>query len=147
MLPGKGKTWLDKLNDESKEAQIKRLVKDFADMPAHSMMLIPTPKIIDHYVRAIPKGKSVSLSTIRKDLAVEYHADYTCPVTTGIFLRIVAEAAYQQYQEGRTLSKISPFWRVVDEKSALLKKLSFGGEFVVNQRKKEGLGTGSAKKD
>lgn len=139
MKPGKGKTWTDKVNDPTKEHVVKKLEKDFADMPAGSRMLIATPKIIDDYIRQIPKGKSGSLATMRRDLANEYGAEYTCPVTSGIFLRIVSEAAHEQIEKGVALSKVTPFWRLVDEKSALNKKLSFGTEFVASQRKKEGL--------
>jgi hypothetical protein len=139
MKPAKGKTWTDKVNDPTKEFQVKKLDKDFADMPAGAKMLIATPKIIDEYVRHIPKGKSGSLATMRKDLANEYGADYTCPVTSGIFLRIVSEAAHEQIEKRTPISKVAPFWRVVDEKPTLNKKLSFGAEFVVKQRKKEGL--------
>lgn len=139
MKPGKGKTWTDKVNDPTKEYVVKKLEKDFADMPAGSKMLIATPKIIDDYIRQIPKGKSGSLATMRRDLANEYGAEYTCPVTSGIFLRIVSEAAHEQIEKGVALSKVTPFWRVVDEKSALNKKLSFGAMFVASQRKKEGL--------
>ncbi len=139
MKPGKGKTWTDKVNDPAKEYVVKKLEKDFADMPAGSRMLIATPKIIDDYIRQIPKGKSGSLANMRRDLANEYGAEYTCPVTSGIFLRIVSEAAHEQIEKGVALSKVTPFWRIVDEKSALNKKLSFGTEFVASQRKKEGL--------
>ncbi|MCA4898976.1 MAG: hypothetical protein ING88_09360 [Cytophagales bacterium] len=118
---------------------VKKLEKDFADMPAGAKMLIATPKIIDDYVRQIPRGKSGSLATMRRDLAVEYGADYTCPVTSGIFLRIVSEAAHEQIEKGTPLGRVTPFWRVVDEKSSLNKKLSFGEAFVKQQRKKEGL--------
>lgn len=146
MKPGKGKTWTDKVNDPTKEPIIKKLEKDFTDMPAGGKMLIATPKIIDDYVRHIPKGKSASLTLMRKDLAAGYGADYTCPVTTGIFLRIVSEAAYEQLQKGASINKVAPFWRVVEEKSSLNKKFSFGSDFVVQQRKKEGLATEKAKK-
>jgi hypothetical protein len=139
MKPGKGKTWTDKVNDLTKEYIVKKVEKDFADIPAGAKMLISTPKIIDDYVRQIPKGKSGSLATMRKDLAIEYGADYTCPVTSGIFLRIVSEAAHEQIEKGTPLNKVAPFWRVIDEKSALNKKLSFGQNFVKQQRKKEGL--------
>jgi hypothetical protein len=139
MKPGKGKTWTDKVNDPTKEFIVKKLDKDFADMPAGCKMLIATPKIIDDYLRHIPKGKSSNLATLRKDLAAEYHADYTCPVTSGIFLRIVAEAAYEQIQKGTAISKVAPFWRLVDEKSPMNKKFSFGTRFVKAQRKKEGI--------
>jgi hypothetical protein len=136
--PGKGKTWSDKINSD-KSHEVKKNEKGFADIPPGSSMLIATPKIIDEYVVQIPKGTQVSLQTMRKDLATQFNAEYTCPVTTGIFLRIVAEAAHEQYSKGKPLSKITPFWRVIDEKSAIGKKVSFGSDFIKAQRKKEGL--------
>ena len=87
----------------------------------------------------IPEGKSVSVLTMRKDLALEHGAEYTCPLTTGIFLRIVAEAAYEQYLESGTLKGITPFWRVIEPNAPLAKKLTFGLEFLVEQRQKEGI--------
>jgi hypothetical protein len=139
MKPGAGKTWSDKVADPTKTYEVKRLDKDFSDMRAGDKMLIATPAIIDDYVRQIPKGKSVSLLTMRKDLANEYRADNTCPLTTGIFLRIVSEAAHEQLEKGLAVSKVAPFWRVVETKSPLNKKLSFGADFVKKQREKEGL--------
>jgi hypothetical protein len=139
MKPGKGKTWTDKVNAE-KIHEVKRLDKKFADMPEGCKMLIATPKIVEEYVKQIPKGKSVSMQTMRNDLASEYRAEYTCPVTSGIFLRMVSEAAYEQIQQGKPLSKVAPFWRIVEENSALNKKLSFGSDFVKDQRKRERIG-------
>ena len=54
---------------------------------------------------------------MRDDLAKEYNADKTCPVTTGIFLRIVAEASYEEYDNGIDLNTITPFWRIVNPNS------------------------------
>jgi hypothetical protein len=102
-------------------------------------MLIPTPKIVDAYIRQIPKGRQVDVEAIRKDLAAEYHAEVTCPLTTGIFIRIVAEAAYEEYEKGKPLNKITPFWRVLSEKSSTAKKLTFGTKLLKEQRKKEGI--------
>ena len=76
---------------------------------------------------------------MRNDLATEFRAEYTCPVTSGIFLRMVSEAAYEQVEKGTPIGKVTPFWRIIDEKSALNKKLSFGPDFVKKQRIKEGL--------
>lgn len=147
MKPAKGKTWTEKVNDETKDYQVKMIEKSFADIPAKSLMFIATPKIIDEYVRQIPKGKSSTMQTMRNDLAHEFKAEYTCPLTAGIFLRIVAEAAFEQIQQGKPISKVTPFWRMLDEKSPMLKKLSFGSEFVVQQRKKEGLVTKAKTKE
>lgn len=138
-MAAKKKTWIEKRDDDSKAAIVKKLDKAFADMPEDAKMLIATPKIIDEYVRQIPKGNQVSLKTLRKDLALEHQAEVTCPVTTGIFLRIVSEAAYEEYKQGKALKNITPFWRVVESNSALNKKLSFGTDFVKEQRAKEKL--------
>jgi len=134
----KAKTWQDKLNVD-KPIKIEVLQKKFADIPEGGRMLIATPKMMDAYVKQIPKGKSVTTATIRKDLAVEHNAEYTCPVTTGIFLRIVAEAAYEKIQQGAKPQSVSPFWRAIEPNSPLAKKLTFGQEFLQKQRMAEGL--------
>jgi hypothetical protein len=130
------KSWLDKLN-ENKEPKIKKIDIDFADIPAGSNMFIATPKLIDQYINEIGVGKRIDLKTLRKDLAIEHNADYTCPVTTGIFLRIVAEANYEKLQQGKHLQEITPFWRVIEPNSALAKKLIFGQDFLLEQIEKE----------
>ena len=130
------KSWLDKLK-ENKEPKIKRIDIDFADIPAGSNMFIATPKLIDQYINEIGVGKRIDLKTMRKDLAIEHNADYTCPVTTGIFLRIVAEANYEKLQQGIHLQEITPFWRVIEPNSALAKKLTFGQDFLLEQIEKE----------
>jgi hypothetical protein len=132
------KSWLDKLN-EKREAKIKKIEIDFADIPAGSTLLIATPKLIDQYIQEIGFGKRADTKTLRKDLAIEHNADYTCPVTTGIFLRIVAEANYEKLQQGNLIEEITPFWRVIEPNSTLAKKLTFGQEFLLKQIDKERL--------
>lgn len=134
----KRKTWIEK-RDLDKKPEVKRPEKDFADIPAGSTMLIATPQIMDDYVKSIPKGRSLDIKNIRKNLALEYGADFACPVTTGIFLRIVAEAAFEELQSGKDIESITPFWRVVDPKSSLAKKLTFGRELLMEMREKEGI--------
>ena len=130
------KSWLDKLN-ENKEPKMKKIDIDFADIPAGSNMFIATPKLIDQYINEIGVGKRIDLKTLRKDLAIEHNADYTCPVTAGIFLRIVAEANYEKLHQGIHLQEITPFWRVIEPNSALAKKLTFGQDFLLEQIEKE----------
>jgi ABC-type uncharacterized transport system ATPase subunit len=130
------KSWLDKLN-ENKEPKIKQIEIDFADIPSGSMMFIATPKLIDEYIQEIGVGKRINIKTLRKDLAIAHNADYTCPVTTGIFLRVVAEANYEKLQQGKHVEEITPFWRVIEPNSALAKKLTFGQDFLLQQIEKE----------
>jgi hypothetical protein len=130
------KSWLDKLN-EKKESKLKRIDIDFADIPAGSTMFIATPKLIDSYIKEIEIGKHLDIKTLRKDLALAHNADYTCPVTTGIFLRIVAEANYEKVLQGEDIEQITPFWRVIEPNSILAKKLTFGQKFLLQQLDKE----------
>lgn len=135
----KTKSWTEKMNI-CKHPVVEVVKKPFADIKVGDKMLIPTPEIVEDYIKLIPKGKHVDISTIRKDLAAAYGADITCPLTTGIFIRVVAEAAYESYKAGTPLKKIAPFWRVIDERSKTASKLTFGTEFLKAQRRKEHIG-------
>lgn len=138
MCAYKRKSWVEK-RDIDKSPVVKKIRIDFADMHAGDRMLIASPEIVDEYIRHIPKGKEATLAQMREDLASIYHADKTCPVTSGIFLRIVAEAAYEEYTKGKAIKNIAPFWRILSSKSPTAKKLTFGTAFLEEQRKKEGL--------
>ena len=132
------KTWTQKL-DQKTPAKIVQLDREYAGVPMGGDLFVPTPRIVEAYIRKIPKGVSVTPQTLRKDLATEHKADGTCPLTTGIFLRIIAEAAYEQYLAGKTLKDLAPFWRVIELQSPTAKKLSFGTDFLIEQRAKEKL--------
>lgn len=138
MTAYKRKTWKEKLEVDRKP-EVEKTDKGFAGVKEGQLMLIPTPKLVDAYIRQIPNGSQADTLQIRKGLAAEYHAETTCPLTTGIFLRIVAEAAYEDYQKGKTLSEITPFWRAMDEYSPAAKKLTFGTALLKEQRRKEKL--------
>ena len=90
--------WNEKFQHR-KDHQIKHIDKKFSDIPENSDILIATPKIFDDYIRKIPVGTSVDLKKVRQDLAKNYKVDHTCPVTTGLFVRIVAEATYEKIQK------------------------------------------------
>ncbi|MEE3145465.1 MAG: hypothetical protein VX280_04785 [Bacteroidota bacterium] len=132
------RTWIEK-RDCDKSLKIKTIDKKFADIPEGSKMFIATPQIIDEYVKHIPFGKSTELSTMRNDLAIEYQADKTCPVTTGIFLRIVSEASFEELKAGNDIEEVTPFWRIVNPKSKLAEKLECGIDFIEKQRELEGI--------
>ena len=87
------KSWVEK-RDCKKSYKIKTIDKKFADMPQESEMLIVSLPFNDEYIKSIPIRKSIEPSRIRDALARKYKADNTCPVTTGIFLRIISEAPY-----------------------------------------------------
>jgi hypothetical protein len=130
-------SWTEKLNC-SKAPLKKRLEKSVAGMPAVALMYISTPQEIDAYIRQIPRGQSVSVQQMRVDLANSNKADCTCPLTTGIFLRIVAEAAFETINGGNS-PDTTPFWRVIEPKASIVKKLSFDGAFIQQMRDEENI--------
>jgi len=130
------KTWKEKLHC-GKQPQTKQLDKNFAGMKAGSLMYISTPLEVDEYVKGIPSGSLVDPKTMRDDLAKRNKADHTCPVSTGIFLRISSEAAFEEYKEKNSASDITPFWRIVEPDSNLGKKLECGSGFITSQRESE----------
>ena len=83
------KTWSEKFNDP-RPHQVKPAPLDIAGMKKGEIMLIPSPKIIDAFIRTIPKGTGMDVPTLRKKLAKKYKAQVTCPITTGFHLRAVA---------------------------------------------------------
>ena len=86
-------------------------------------MLIPEPKKIDNLVKSIEFGKVVTMSSLRARLARDAGADMACPMTTGIFLKIVAFAA----EENRTMGNdVTPYWRVVKDGGKLNDKFPEG---------------------
>jgi len=125
------KSWQEKF-EERKEEVVKRLDSNFADIKAGELMLISTPKKITEYINSIPKNENRDLVRMRIDLAKKAKADKTCPVTTGIFTRIVAERSLELMTEGK--EPLAPFGKVIDPKSPLAKKLSCGSDFIRQQR-------------
>ena len=77
-------------------------------------MLVPNPRMIEELVREIPSGAVSTPRLMRKILAARYGAETTCPLCTGIFLRLIAEAANEAREAGH--SDVLPYWRVVDSK-------------------------------
>lgn len=87
-------------------------------------MLVPTPKLVDALIRKVPKGKLVTVGELRQKLASDFAADVTCPLTTGIFVRIAAEAAEEDRANGR--QRITPYWRVIKDDGSLNPKFPGG---------------------
>ena len=86
----------------------------------------------------MPSGRFITMPELRADLAAEYDCDATCPVSTAIFLRVVAEAALEQLEQGAKTADITPFWHVVagDKVSA---RLPIDQKWLEERRQKAAL--------
>jgi hypothetical protein len=132
----KTKSWAEKM--VSGPPHIDVIDKPFAGIPAGTRLLISSPAAVSAFVtRRLPAGQTMSIPELRAALARDAGAQATCPLTTSIFVRIAAEAAWDELEAGAALAEVTPFWRVVDPDSALAKKLRCGPQWVAQQRAAE----------
>jgi len=128
-LSSMAKSWKEKF-ETARKPEVKQTDRPFAGIPAHTPFLISSPAEIAAYLRHLEPGQHTTPAQLRKDLAAEHGVGYTCPVTTGIFLRIVAECAWDEYLAGTPITAIVPFWRVIRPTDALASKLRCGPGFL-----------------
>ncbi|MEM9054305.1 MAG: hypothetical protein AAGB16_03175 [Pseudomonadota bacterium] len=117
-----------------KEKKIVVLEKAWGGMPAGKPMLVSTPQTVDAYIRKIPHGETRTIPEMRDDLATVEGCAGTCPMSTSIFVRMVAEAALEDIAEGKTVSEVSPFWRMITSKDKMAKKLNVDPAWIDEQR-------------
>ena len=132
----KATDWRKRFGDAK---QPKRVVldTDFAGIRAGSTLYVSTPGVIANYVAKIPPGEVREIRRLRNELARRNAADATCPVTTAIFLRVVAEAAWDDLQDGVTIDRVVPFWRAIEPGSPIAKRLRCGTEWIRAMRDAE----------
>jgi hypothetical protein len=95
-------------------------------------MLISSPGEIANYLVRIPRGEMRTIDRMRNEMARRASAQAMCPVTTAIYLKVVAEVALQEMAEGKTLDEVIPFWQVVTPESKVAKRLSCGPDHVAH---------------
>ena len=75
------------------------------------------------------------------ELARRNKCDAMCPVSTAIFLQVVAQAALEAVDADAEPAAVAPFWRVVAPDDKLVGKLSVDGAWIALRR---GVGEMSA---
>ncbi|MDX2134702.1 MAG: hypothetical protein SFV52_07945 [Saprospiraceae bacterium] len=128
--------WLDKLH-KAQPPVVKEGPENWNDRYGGARMLIANAALVDTKVRTLSRGRLWTMSELREALAVDFGADYTCPLTTGIFLRIIAEAAEEARAMGRPSE--TPWWRVVGDGGLLNPKLPGGGYLQAEKLQEEGF--------
>lgn len=119
--------------------EIKKVVMDkaWAGMQPGDTMLVATPLMIDAYIREIPHGETKTIPDMRADLAKRENCSGTCPMSTSIFVRMVADAALEDIAEGKPVSRVSPFWRMITSKDKMAAKLNVDPAWIDEQRNLE----------
>lgn len=97
-----------------------------------SQMLIAPPLEYNEIMAQIPEGKLITTREIREYLAKKHNAEFTCPMTAGIFISLSAQASCE-----RTEDRI-PFWRTLKTDGELNPKYPGGIEYQKEKLASEG---------
>ncbi len=76
-------------------------------------MYIPSPEDIRIAILEIPRGETRTLLDIRRHLAIQNHADITCPSATTKYWKWVAGAAAEDPSD--PVFGSVPYWRVLKD--------------------------------
>ncbi len=86
-------------------------------------MLIAPAKDYDELMKRVPEGMLTTTGRLRESLAKRYGADFTCPLTCGIFVNVCAHASAERAGEDET-----PYWRTLKNEGELNEKYPGGRE-------------------
>jgi alkylated DNA nucleotide flippase Atl1 len=128
-------SWREKL-ERVPEARVFEIPPPMQRQYGTGTMVIPKPLDVEALIRRVPKGKVMTLSDLRRTLAADAHADVACPLTTGIFLRLIAEAAEEERRQGK--KQVTPYWRVVRDDGSLMEKWPGGAASQAEHLRAEG---------
>lgn len=95
-------------------------------------MFFAPPVDYDRVMKRIPRGKVITVGDIREYLAKENGADFTEPMTAGIFVTIAAWASEQRCENQM------PYWRTLKAGGELNVKYPGGAEAQKEKLESEG---------
>jgi len=107
----KRRTWSEKLRDSKGLPRVEKITDKMSKRWGEGTVVIPAPMEVDEMMRKVPEGKLVTVNEIRGALAKKHGATIGCPLTTGIFAWVAANAAEEKRKEGK--KDITPYWRIL----------------------------------
>ena len=117
------KTYNEKLYDSKDMPKVIKVTDPVTiDRFGGNKMLISPPLEYDEVMKKVPYGKVITSDIIRKYLAKRHNADFTCHLTCGIFINIVAKASAERD------SNKTPYWRTLKKNGELNEKYPDGIE-------------------
>ena len=132
----KRKSWSEKLKDSKGLPKVEKITGKMSKRWGIGTVVIPAPMEVDEMMRRVHEGKLITINEIREALAKKHKATIGCPMTTGIFAWIAANAAEEQRQEGK--KDITPYWRTLKTGGVINPKYPGGVEAQKELLEKEG---------
>ena len=123
-MAGEGKKDFNAMLHDSKDMPKIITITDEKSIARYggSRMYLAPPLAYDRLMRQVPKGKLVTVGQLRELLARQAGADFTDPITAGIFVSLAAWASAQR-AGGKT-----PYWRTLKAGGELNPKYPGGVE-------------------
>ena len=120
---------------DSKDMPKMQTVTDPATIAKYGgrRMLLAPPLAYDEIMRRVPAGRLTTVGAIREYLAQKSGADFTEPITAGVFVSIAAWASFQRGGEDET-----PYWRTLKAGGELNPKYPGGIEAQRERLEAEG---------
>lgn len=97
-----------------------------------SRMYFAPPIDYDRTMKQVPYGKVITVGAIREHFAKRNGADFTEPITAGVFVSIAAWASYQRSEDE------TPWWRTLKANGELNPKYPGGIETQKEKLEAEG---------
>ena len=95
-------------------------------------MYFAPPVTYDEIMKKVPFGKDTTVGAARDYLAKKNNADFTDPITAGIFVSIAAWASHQRHEDK------TPYWRTLKANGELNAKYPGGIEAQKEKLEAEG---------
>ena len=129
-------TWREKLADSKGLPKVAKITDKMSKRWGTGTIIIPAPREVDEIMKQVPKGKLTTVSEIRAILAKKHGATIGCPLTTGIFAWVAANAAEEAAAERER--DITPYWRTLKSGGELNEKYPGGVEAQAAHLREEG---------
>lgn len=119
---------------QNKDMPKIQILKDQASIQKYGgeKMYFAPPMAYDALMRQVPQGKLLTVGAMREHLAKKAGADFTDPITAGIFVSIAAWASHQREQDK------TPYWRTLKANGALNEKYPGGAQAQKEKLEAEG---------
>jgi len=132
----KKKSWCEKLEDSKGLPKVEKITDKMSKRWGTGTVVIPAPMEVDEIMKKVPEGKLTTINEIRAVLARKHKATIGCPITTGIFAWIAANAAEEQKQKGE--KNLTPYWRTLKSDGEINEKYPGGVDAQKKLLEKEG---------
>lgn len=132
----KRKSWSEKLQNSKGLPKVEKITGKMSKRWGTGTVVIPAPMEVNEIMRKVPEGKLTTINEIRAALAKKHGATIGCPITTGIFAWIAANAAEEEREKGE--KDITPYWRVLKTGGVINEKYPGGVDAQKKLLEKEG---------